>query len=603
MSCHTPSRRRQPTSAQPLIASACAMAMAAGSWTLIQGSQGMGTARPSAPVPKIETDLPPIRLDFRDVAEQAGLTAPMVSGDPRHKKYILEATGTGVAILDFDNDGLMDVFLPNATTFENPDRPPPTGRLYRNLGTLRFEDVTVAAGLARTGWGQGACAGDYDNDGHRDLFVTHFGHSLLYRNLGDGSFRDVSEAAGVRAESARWDTGCSFVDYDLDGRLDLVVTGYLDFDRDAIPEPGSGGYCQWKGIPVMCGPRGLPFTRHRLLRNAGGGRFTDVSLASGIGRTKACYGFTVVASDVDNDGYPDLYVACDSTPSLLYRNRHDGTFEEIGLLSGVAVNEDGQEQGGMGVAVADYDEDGHVDIVKTNFSDDVPNVYHNNGDGTFEDRVLRSGLGGYRQYVGWGVHLSDFDHDGRRDLMIINGHVYPEAEANPEIGYRQRRLVYWHVGDGRFKDVAKEAGDGVAAAWSSRGSAAADFDNDGGLEIVVSNMGARPSLLKQFGPRQNWLLVRLAGTSANRDAIGARASVHVGKRRLSGEVQSGSSFLSQNDPRLHFGLAGAASYDRIEVDWPGGGREVFPGGPSNRVVTLTQGGGSRPAAARTRFDR
>ena len=518
----------------------------------------------------------PITIAFKDVAESAGLNGVLVSGSEDRKKYILETTGTGVALLDYDNDGRLDIFMPNGTTFDPAEggvsSEPPTGHLYRNLGGLKFEDVTNRAGLRRTGWGQGVCVGDYDNDGNRDLFVTYYGQSVLSRNRGDGTFADVTEAAGLRVPTARWDTGCSFVDYDLDGHLDLIVTSYLEFDRAKIPEPGAGGYCQWKGIPVMCGPRGLPFARNRLFHNDGKGRFTDVSATSGVGGTKGCYAFTVVASDFDNDRYPDLYVACDSTPSVLYRNRKDGTFEDVGLLSGAALNEDGQEQGGMGVAVADYDEDGHMDIVKTNFSDDVPNLYHNNGDGTFEDRVLQSGLGGYMRYVGWGVHLADLDHDGRRDLLMINGHVYPEADQTPEIRYRQPRLLYWHVGNGRFRDLSAQAGAGISTALSSRGSATGDLDDDGSLEVVVSNMGTRPSLLKNTGPRQHWLLVRLVGVTANRDAIGARIVVHTAGRRVSGEVQSGSSYISQNDARLHVGLSTNESYERIEVIWPGGMR-------------------------------
>ena len=436
------------------------------------------------------------------------------------------------------------------------------------------------------------CVGDYDNDGRRDLFVAYYGQSVLYHNEAGGAFHDVTDAAGLRAPT-RWDTGCSFFDYDLDGRLDLVVTSYLEFDRSRIPEPGAGGYCQWKGMPVMCGPRGLPFSRNRLFHNDGNGRFTDVSKASGIGATNGCYAFTAVASDFDEDGYPDLYVACDSTPSLLYHNNQDGTFEEVGLLSGVALNDDGQEQGGMGVAVADYDEDGHYDILKTNFSDDVPNLYHNNGDGTFDDRVFQSGLGASMEYVGWGAHFFDVDHDGRRDLLLVNGHVYPEVERRPEIHYRQPRLFYWNVGGGRFKDLSATSGAGIREAQSSRGSAAGDLDNDGSLEVVIANIGTRPSLLKNFGAKHNWLLVQCAGTTANRDAIGARVQVFAGGRRLSGEVQSGSGFISQNDSRVHVGLGAAATYDRIEVRWPGGARESFPGGTANRIVTVTQGGGTR----------
>jgi enediyne biosynthesis protein E4 len=561
--------------------------------TLAAAFQGMGrTTRTARPVKAIETDLPPITVDFRDVAESAGLIGVHVSGNADRKAFILEATGGGVVLLDADNDGRLDVFVTSGTTLDGDGAgAASTSHLYRNLGGLAFEDVTDRAGLRRVGWAQGACAGDYDNDGASDLFVTYYGQSALYRNDGKGGFRDVTQAAGLGTPAVRWDTGCTFVDYDLDGKLDLAVTSYLEFDRAKVPQPGTSGYCQWKGIPVMCGPRGLPFARNRLFHNRGDGAFEDVSAASGVGRTGGCYGFTVLGSDVDTDGYPDLYVACDSTPSLLYVNRHDGTFEESGLLSGVALNDDGQEQGGMGVAIADLDEDGHPDIVKTNFSDDVPNVYRNRGDGTFEDRVFQSGLGAYMQFVGWGVHLIDVDHDGRREILMVNGHVYPDAARLPGLLYQQPRLLYWNVGGLRFKDISSESGPGIRDAWSSRGSAAGDLDNDGALELVVNNMNARPSLLKNFGPRKNWLLVRCVGTRANKDAIGARVSVFVGDRRSSGEVQGGASFLSQNDPRLHFGLGTDTEYARIEIQWPGGEVERFPGGRANQIVTLTQGRG------------
>ncbi len=337
------------------------------------------------------------------MAESAGLTARIVSGGDARKQYILETTGTGVAIFDYDNDDLPDVFIANATSLDGDgDGGTASGHLYRNRGQLRFEDVTARAGLTRVGWGQGVCAADYDSDGHRDLLVTYFGQTALYRNEGDGTFRDVAATAGIASIEPRWDTGCSFFDFDLDGRLDLIVTSYLKFDRARVPAPGATSYCQWKGMPVMCGPRGLPFSHNRLFHNEGGGRFVDVSEKSGIAKSGGCYGFTAVSTDVDADGYPDVFVACDSTPSLLYRNQRDGTFEESGLLAGVALNDDGQEQGGMGVAVADYDEDGGVDIAKTNFSDDVPNLFHNDRTGLFEDRVFRSGLGGYHAVRGLG---------------------------------------------------------------------------------------------------------------------------------------------------------------------------------------------------------
>jgi hypothetical protein len=542
----------------------------------------------------VKTTLPPISVDFRDIAVEAGLTAVNVSGGKDRKKYILEATGTGVGIFDFDNDGLMDVFLVNGTTLDGDGAgAKATSHLYRNRGKMKFEDVTAVAGLAQVGWGQGVCIGDYDNDGFKDLFVTRYGHSVLYHNEGNGTFKDVTEAAGLRSESIRWDTGCSFVDYDLDGKLDLVVTGYLEFDRAKIPEPGGNSNCQWKGMPVMCGPRGLPPGRNLLFHNKGAGRFEDVSAASGIGKPTGCYGFTVLASDLDNDGYPDLYVACDSKPSLLYHNLKNGRFEEIGVASGSALNEDGQEQAGMGVAIADFDEDGYWDIVKTNFSDDTPSLYHNERDNSFSDTVYQSGLGARTQYLGWGVQFLDVDHDGRKEILIVNGHVYPEVDGSSlQVKYRQPRLLYWNVGGRKFKDISDSSGPGISEPWSSRGSAAGDLDNDGSLEVVISNMGERPSLLKNFGPRKNWLLVQAVGVKCNRDAVGARVYLYAGGRRLSGEVQTGSSFLSQNDPRLHFGLADDARYDHLEVQWPGGARERFEGGAVNRIVVVKQGGGA-----------
>jgi len=556
-------------------------------------AQGMATpTRGARATVKIETDLPPITVDFRDIAVEAGLTAKNVSGGMDRKKYILEATGNGVVLFDYDNDGLVDIFLASATRFEDAPGPKPTSHLYRNLGNLKFQDETAKAGLERPGWGQGACAADYDNDGRRDLFVTYYGHSVLYHNGGDGTFRDVTEFAGLASPAVRWDTGCSFFDYDLDGKLDLALAGYVDFDKSKVPEPGGGGYCQWRGLPVMCGPRGLPPGRNLLFHNEGGGKFKDVSESSGIGNPTGCYGFTVLASDFDNDGRPDLYVACDSTPSLLYRNLGEGKFEEMGIASGSALNEDGQEQAGMGVSAADFDEDGFIDLVKTNFSDDTPNLYHNNGDGTFTDEAYVSGLAVHTQYLGWGADFLDVDHDGRLDILLANGHVYPEIDRSSIGGkFRQQRLLYWNVGRRKFKDISAEAGPAIADAWSSRGLAAADLDNDGALEVVINNMGDRPSLLKNYGPKKNWLLVRCTGVSCNRDAIGARVYVCSPGRRLSGEIQTGTSYISQNDSRLHFGMADAASYERIEVLWPGGKRELFPGGKVNRIVALRQGTG------------
>jgi len=545
-----------------------------------------------------QPNTPPVTIDFRDIAAEAGLTAENVSGDADKKRYILETTGDGVAIFDLDNDGLMDIFLVNATTMDGKGRgEKSTSHLYRNLGNLHFDDITQKAGLGKVGWGQGVCVGDYDNDGFADLFVTYYGHSVLFHNEGNGTFKDVTEAAGLKSDSIRWDTGCSFFDYDLDGKLDLAVTGYVDFDRKKVPEPGSGSYCQWKGMPVMCGPRGLPTGHTLLFHNEGNGEFTDVSAASGISKPEGCYGFTVLASDFDNDGYPDLYVACDSRPSLLFHNRKNGTFEEVGVASGVALSDAGQEQAGMGVTASDYDEDGYVDIAKTNFSDDVPNLYHNNGDGSFTDRVYESGLGAHTQYLGWGIQFIDVDNDGRKDIVMVNGHVYPEVERGAlNYKYRQPRLLYWNAGGGKFKDMSNNSGPGISEPRASRGLAVGDLGNDGSLEVVINNLDSQPSLLKNFGTKKNWLMVRCVGTKSNRNAVGARIYVYVGDRRLSGEIQTGASFLSQNDPRVHVGLGDDLSYQRIEVQWLGGQREVFPGGKANQIVVLTEGKGS-PAAA------
>ncbi|MGA2020701.1 MAG: CRTAC1 family protein [Candidatus Sulfotelmatobacter sp.] len=562
---------------------------------LLGGQSGSASPGPlPRPTPHIQANLPPIIVNFKDIAEQAGLTAVNVTGEADKKDYILETTGSGVAIFDYDNDGLMDIFVVNGTTLDGKGPgATSTSHLYHNLGNLRFEDVTARAGLGKIGWGQGVCAADYDNDGYTDLFVTYYGHSVLYHNEGNGTFKDVTESAGLKSNSIRWDTGCSFFDYDLDGKLDLVVTGYIDFDRNKVPAPGSSGSCQWKGMPVMCGPRGLPPGRNLLFHNDGHGKFTDVSAASGIGKPTGCYAFTALSSDFDNDGYPDLYIACDSRPSLLYHNLKNGTFEEIGIASGVALNDAGQEQAGMGVAVADYDEDGYVDIAKTNFSDDVLNLYHNNGDGIFTDQVYESGLGTHSQFLGWGIHFLDIDNDGRKDLLVVNGHVYPEVERGPSnIKYRQPRLLYWNVGGGKFKDISADAGPGITTPWASRGSAVGDLENDGSLEVVINNLNQRPSLLKNYGTKKNWLLVHPIGVECNRDAVGARVYVYVADRRISGEVQTGSSFISQNDPRVHIGLADDTSYRRIEVQWPGGEREVFPGGKANQIVVLKQGTGS-----------
>jgi hypothetical protein len=573
---------------RPVLWLVLAVAGAGAVWGAL--SQGMATAsrtaRPARPLPP---GLTPPEVRYEDLAPAAGLIAVNVSGAERNKSYIVETTGNGVAIVDYDNDGLPDIFLVNGDRFEKTASRP-SHHLYRNLGGLKFEEVTVKAGLVHTGWAQGVCAGDIDNDGWVDLYVTHWGQDVLFRNQGNGTFRNETEARGLKSAVRRWGTGCSFFDYDRDGDLDLFVARYLEFDPAKTPRPGESAHCRWKGFPVLCGPRGLPGETMSLYRNDGRGRFTDVSEAAGVAGPKQYYGFTALSGDFDNDGWPDMYVACDSTPSLLYRNKRDGTFEEIGLYSGAALNEDGQEQAGMGAAAGDFDRDGALDIFKTNFSNDTPNLYRNAGDATFTEVTMAAGLAVNTLFLGWGAAFLDFDHDGWKDIFVANGHVYPEVDQLP-VGenYKQQRLLYWNRRDGQFYDISSRAGPGILARHSSRGIAVGDLDNDGSLEIVVVNMHERPSLLKNFGAKANWLLVR-ALTRTGRDAVGARITVATPDGRQTDEIRSGGYHISQSDFRVHFGL-GEASGATVTVRWPEGRTETFPDVPANRLVVIQEGKG------------
>jgi hypothetical protein len=536
----------------------------------------------------------PFPVTLTDVALSVLPRVPIVYGGDRAKRYILEANGSGVAFLDFDNDGRLDIFLVNGSRMQAfPKGQEPTNHLYRNIGGGRFEDVTRAAGVGRSGWGSGVCVGDFDNDGFDDLYVTYFGRNVLYRNTGHASFQDVTAHAGLGATGSEWSTGCSFLDYDRDGRLDLLVTTYQQFDPARTPAPGSLPTCQWKGMPVFCGPRGLPYGRIRLYHNRGDGTFEDVSERSGVARVKNIYAFTAVAADLNEDGWTDVYIACDSTASILLRNNRDGTFTDVGTEAGVAYSEDGAEQGGMGVALGDIDNDGHLDIVKTNFAGDYPNVYRNLGRGIFEDIVLRAGLGVNPMYVGWGVGLVDFDNDGWRDVFQVNGHVYPEIDSKP-VGehYRNPRLLYRNLGNGRFEDMSASSGPGVTAEFSSRGAAFGDFDNDGAMDVLIMNMGAPVSLLRnQLRNGNHWIKVKLEGVRSNRSAIGATVTIHAGGIEQTDAVVSQSSFLSHNDSRLHFGLGSAARVDDYTVRWPNGTMEKFPGSAADVLVRLTEGTG------------
>jgi len=532
--------------------------------------------------------------DYVDIAASARLTARTVIGGETTKEFILESTGGGVALLDYDGDGWTDIFLVNGSRIGGfPGGEEPTNRLYRNNHDGTFTDVTAKAGLVRHGWGQGACAGDYNGDGNPDLFVTYYGWNVLYRNNGDGTFKDVTREAGVATAQALWNTGAAFLDYDRDGRLDLFVAHYAAYEDAARYGHGSGQTCRWKGLPVFCGPRGLTGSQNTLYHNNGGGTFRDVSGEAGILRPGPGYGFTPLVLDYDNDGWPDVYVASDSTASLLFHNRRDGTFEETGVPAGVAYNEDGREQAGMGVAAGDYDNDGWLDILKTNFADDTSTLYHNRRDGTFSDSTFAAGLGVNTRYLGWGAHFLDFNSDGWADILIVNGHVYPEVDRAPlDSAYRQRKILYVNRRDGTFGDVSLRAGPGIALEKSSRGAAFGDLFNTGQVNAVVNNMNDAPTLLHNRRPGPNHaLLIELEGTRSNRSAIGARVSVQAQGWRMIDEVRSGGSFCSQNDLRLRFGLGPRQEAESVEIAWPSGRTEIFHRVAADQWVRIREGAG------------
>lgn len=536
---------------------------------------------------------PQPQVNFIDIADKAGLTFSNVFGGLTTKKYIIETTGTGVAIFDYDNDGWPDIFFVNGTTLEGTrDGQAPTNHLYRNNHDGTFTDVTAQAGLTATGWGQGVCVGDYDNDGWEDLYVTYYGKNRLYHN-DHGVFKEVAETAGVAGAGKAWGTGCAFVDYDRDGFLDLMVANYVDFDLSTAPAPGDRSSCMWKGFPVMCGPRGLPGAKNILYHNRGNGTFEDVTQKAHIDQTNGHYALGVSTLDYDNDGWPDIYIACDSTPSILYHNNHDGTFTDVAVIAGAAFNEDGREQAGMGTTVADYDGDGRLDIFKTNFSDDTSTLYRNNGDGTFTDATFAAGLGLHTQYLGWGTMFFDFDNDGWPDLVLANGHVYPEVDKyHLGSSYEEPRILYHNNGNGTFTQISS-AGAAINNEISSRGLAVGDLWNDGRLSVVVSNMNAKPSLLvNQVHYPNHWIAFKTLGTASNRDGIGARITVKAGKRIFVNEVRSGSSYISNSDMRVHFGLGSVTKIDSVEVRWPNGRTESFPKVQVDAINALKEGSGT-----------
>jgi enediyne biosynthesis protein E4 len=540
---------------------------------------------------KPETKTPPFSR-FTDVAKAAGLTKTMVYGDPVHNTYIVEVNGAGCAFFDYDNDGWMDAFILGGRKLEGI----PAGagnRLYHNNRDGTFTDVTEEAGLIDPGWACGVCVGDYNNDGFEDLYITYYGQNKLYRNNGDGTFTDVTAKAGLLDSRTRFGSGCTFVDYNRDGLLDLFVSNYVAIDLATAPKPSLDvPNCNFEGVPTNCGPGGLGMPTHSLYRNNGDGTFTDVSKESGIGALRGSYGFTAVAFDADEDGWQDIFVACDATPSLLLLNNHDGTFREEAMLRGVAVSRDGNLMGGMGVGIGDYDLDGHLDLLKTHFVNQATGLYHNNGKGEFDDVTLPTGLGSERRFSSWGTGLVDLDNDGYPDIFCVAGTVAPELErVYAKYPARNPRLIFRNQGNGTFVELGDEIGPDIAARHVSRGAAFGDFDNDGDLDVLIMNRNEPPSLLRNDAPSGNhWLKVRLEGTKSNRSAIGSRVLVRYGGKVQAQCVTSQCSFLSANDPRLHFGLGQVTGAD-VEVHWPTGITETFSKVSADQLVTIREGQG------------
>ena len=572
---------------------------------LLMLAAGMGAARAEqtggmasrgvSPQPRGKPSGVPFHAKFTDIAAKAGLREPIIYGPVGRADYILESMGCGVAFLDYDNDGWLDVFLLSGTRRTGPVSGA-TNRLYRNNRDGTFTDVTKQAGLTSQAWASGVTIGDYNNDGFDDIFISGWGGNLLYRNNGDGTFTEVTRAAGLDGHGTRWATGCTWVDYNRDGLLDLFISHYTVFDFQSVPPAGKNPNNNFRGVPVYVGPRGLQKETCQLYRNNGDGTFTDVTRPAGIDRATPSYGLTAMAADYLGNGWPDLYVASDSTPSLLFQNKQDGSFSEKGLELGLAVNEDGNEQAGMGLATGDFDTDGAPDLLKTHFSEDTAVLYRNAGRGGFEDVTVRSGLGIETRYVGWGAGIQDFDNDGLPDLFWVTGSVFPEVEKlHPDYAYKTPRVLFRNLGNGKFEELTDSAGPALSEAHSSRGAAFGDFDNDGDVDILIMNMNEPPSLLRNdvAAPGNgggHWLKVRLIGVKSNRSAIGSTVVATYGGRRQAQAVTAQSSYLSVNDPRLHFGLGAARSAD-LEIRWPGGSLESIKAIPADQLVTIREGSG------------
>jgi len=546
----------------------------------------------------------PLGFKFLDVAKSSGLNARTIYGGEHKNRFLLETTGCGVAFYDFDHDDWIDLFLVNGTRLEGfPKGEEPISRLFKNNRDGTFTDITLRSGMTRSGWGQGCCVGDYDNDGYDDLFVSYYGQPILYKNHGDGTFTDVTAKAGLLQKRTRWNSGCAFLDYDKDGHLDLFVANYIDFDLKTAPLPEAAG-CAYKGMPVACGPPGLEGGKNILYHNNGDGTFTDVSVKAGIENTIGTYGLSVVVADLDNDGWPDIYVANDSTAATFYQNQKDGTFKDLAIEAGIAYSPDGRPQAGMGVSVGDFNRDGLLDIVKTNFAGDTDSLYLNLGDGTFEDHTYLSGLGINTRYLGWGVGFVDLDNDGWLDIFISNGHVYPEVDSSHlDSPYAEHKYIYRNLRNGQFEEVTSRAGSGVTDAVAARGCAFGDYNNDGTMDAVVNCVNAPPQLLRcDSSIPRNWIKLRLVGKASNRTGIGARVSVTAttAPQEESGsckqpmkqidEVRSGGSYYSQNDLRMHFGLDKATQADVVEVVWPSGAKDTLHNLAANQLYVIEEGG-------------
>jgi hypothetical protein len=593
-------------------------AFAMGAQQTSQPSKPSGASRQAyeAPVRPAPKGIPspvtgtPLGVQFEDVALKAGLTSKTIFGGEHRNKYLLETTGCGVAFFDYDQDDWIDIFLVNGWRLEGfPKGQEPICHLFKNNRDGTFTDVTLKAGLARSGWGQACCVGDYNNDGWNDLFVSYYGQNSLFRNNGNGTFTDVTKEAGLTQDRLRWNSGCTFLDYDKDGCLDLFVGNYIDFDVKTAPAPEDAN-CTYKGIVVACGPPGLEGGKNLLYHNNGDGTFRDVSEKAGMWGTLGTYALSAAAADLDNTGYPNIYVANDSTSATYYVNQKDGTFKDEAIEAGVAYSPDGKPQAGMGVSIGDYNRDGLLDIVKTNFAGDTDSLYMNIGDGSFDDRTYQAGLGLNTRLLGWGVSFIDIDNDGWLDILVANGHVYPEVDGTQvDASYAERKYLYRNLRNGQFEDVSLLGGSGITAAVKARGFAVGDFDNDGNQDVVVNCVNDVPQLLRCVSSwKRSWIKIRLVGKKSNRTGIGARIKVvaHTGTPILTAtpapangpaapltqieEVRSCNGYYSASDLRIHFGLGEATKVDLVEIRWPSGIVDTMKDLDVNHLYVVEEGG-------------